>query len=90
MSASGAGATSGVLFGLIAVLLAQQLGFADLGTLSGGLTLLAGAAVGFGLLFAVAGRAIGRRYARRHPEGATGADATSASESPESKVPPSS
>jgi hypothetical protein len=90
VSASGAGATSGVLFGLVAVLLAQQLGFADLSALSGGLTLLVGASVGFGLLFALAGWALGRRYARRHPEGPRGADPTSPTEPPDSKVPPSS
>ena len=90
MSAAGAGATSGVLFGLIAVLLAQQLGFTDLGTLSGGLTLLVGAAVGFGILFALVGRAIGRRYARRHPPDTTAADAATPADAPGSKAPPAS
>jgi hypothetical protein len=90
VSAAGAGATSGVLFGLIIVLLAQQLGFTDLGTLSAGLTLLVVSAIGFGLLFTAVGWAIGRRYARRHPQLMTESDAASSADAPESKTPPSS
>ncbi|MCI4356963.1 MAG: hypothetical protein L3K18_07480 [Thermoplasmata archaeon] len=90
MSAAGAGAASGVVIGLVAVLLGQQFGYLDLGTLSGGLTLLVEGAVGFGILFAAAGWAIGRRYLRRNPPGATDSNegapvATSAPKDPPAK-----
>lgn len=67
MSATGSGAAAGVVLGLVLVLLAQQLGFLGLSDLDRAiLYLVVGAVVG-GVLFAMFGWAMGRRYLARHP-----------------------
>ncbi len=67
MSATGSGAASGVVLGLVLVLLAQQLGFLGLSDLVRAIEYLVVAAVIGGILFAAIGWALGRRYLARHP-----------------------
>lgn len=68
MSATGSGAASGGVLGLVAVLLLQQLGYLDLSsTLPSVQEFVLGIVVGI-LLGGVIGLVLGRRYRRRHPE----------------------
>lgn len=75
MSAGSTAAADGVVFGLAAAFLGQQLGYLDLSGLYYGLATMVVFALVFGILFGVAGAAIGRRFARRHvvpaPEGSS-------------------
>lgn len=67
MSATGSGAGSGVVFGIVVVLLAQQLGYLSLSDLVPAIEyVIIGAIIG-GVVFGVIGWALGRRYMRRHP-----------------------
>lgn len=70
MSATGAGAAAGVVLGLVLVLLAQQLGFLGLSDLLPAIEYLVVGAVVGGILFALFGWAMGRRYLARHPPAA--------------------
>lgn len=66
MSATSHGLVSGLIFGLVLVLLIQQLGALSLSELVPALEyLIAGAVVG-AFLGAMIGTALGRRYLRRH------------------------
>jgi hypothetical protein len=67
VSATGSGAAAGVVLGLVLVLLAQQLGFLGLSDLVRAIEYLVVAAVIGGILFAMFGWAMGRRYLARHP-----------------------
>jgi hypothetical protein len=67
VSATGSGAAAGVVLGIAGVLLAQQLGFLGLSDLTRGIVYLVIAAVVGGILFALFGWAMGRRYLARHP-----------------------
>lgn len=67
MSATGSGAAAGVVLGLCLVLLAQQLGYLGLSDLVRGIEYLVVGAVIGGILFAIIGWALGRRYLARHP-----------------------
>jgi hypothetical protein len=67
VSATGSGAASGVVLGIVLVLLAQQLGFLGLSDLVRGIEYLVIAGVIGGVLFALFGWAMGRRYLARHP-----------------------
>jgi hypothetical protein len=87
VSAGGNAAVSGVVFGLAAVLLGQQLGYVDLGSLVPGVELLIEGAVVFGVVFGILGWIIGRRYARRHPAAEKGASDGSAPAAGESAPP---
>jgi hypothetical protein len=70
VSATGAGAAAGVVLGLVLVLLAQQLGFLGLSDLVPAIEYLVVGAVVGGILFALFGWAMGRRYRARHPPAA--------------------
>jgi len=70
VSATGAGAAAGVVLGLVLVLLAQQLGFLGLSDLLPAIEYLVVGAVVGGILFALFGWAMGRRYLARHPPAA--------------------
>ncbi len=67
MSATGSGAAAGVVLGLCLVLLAQQLGYLGLSDLVRGIEYLVVGAVVGGILFALIGWALGRRYLARNP-----------------------
>jgi hypothetical protein len=67
MSATGSGAACGVVLGLVLVLLAQQLGFLGLSDLVRAIEYLVIAAVIGGIVCAIFGWAMGRRYLARHP-----------------------
>jgi hypothetical protein len=69
VSATGSGAAAGVVLGIVLVLLAQQLGFLGLSDLVPAIEYLVIAAIVGGLLFAMFGWAMGRRYLARHPPG---------------------
>jgi hypothetical protein len=62
--ASGAG--SGVVIGVVLVLLGQQLGYIDLGSYSPGLLYFIAFVVVNAIVFGIIGAAIGRRYLRKH------------------------
>lgn len=67
MSATSRGAECGVVIGVAIVLLAQQFGYLSLSDLVPAIeALLVGGIVG-GVLFALLGWGLGRRYLRRHP-----------------------
>lgn len=79
MSATSSGAGAGVVLGIVFVLLAQQFGYLALNAIVMSLEyLIIGAVIG-GVLFALIGWALGKRYERRHPEMA---DAPPAATSP--------
>jgi hypothetical protein len=67
VSATSQGAGCGVVLGIVFVLLAQQLAFVSLSDLIPAIEYLVIGAVAGGLLFALIGWALGRRYLRRHP-----------------------
>ena len=68
MSATTSGVGSGIVLGIVFVLLGQQFGYVDLNPLSTALVdLLIGAVIG-GVLFGVIGWALGRRFEKNHPE----------------------
>lgn len=72
MSAASHGAASGVVLGIVLVLLAQQLGFLPLSDLVLAIEyLIVGAVIG-GILFGLIGWGLGRRYLARHPTGDSG------------------
>jgi cytochrome c biogenesis protein CcdA len=74
LSATGSGAAAGVVLGIVLVLLAQQLGFLGLSDLVHAIEYIVIAAVVGGVLFALFGWAMGRRYLARHPPaGSSGA-----------------
>ncbi|HKV89688.1 MAG TPA: hypothetical protein VJQ43_00630 [Thermoplasmata archaeon] len=88
MSATVSGALSGVVFGISLVFLGQQLGYVDLGALGPGLESLIGGTVIFAVLFGVGGRALGRRYVRRHtPSGSPAAESGATAGTPTSDAP---
>jgi hypothetical protein len=67
MSAGTHGAAAGVVLGIVAVLMGQQLGYYSLSDLTTALTdLLVGIGIG-GILFGLIGAALGRRYRAKHP-----------------------
>jgi hypothetical protein len=81
MSATGSGAAAGVVLGLALVLLAQQLGFLGLSDLVRSIEYLVVAAVVLGILGAVLGWALGRRYLARHPNGSAEPSSTAPTKS---------
>jgi hypothetical protein len=67
MSATGSGAGSGAVLGIVLVLLGQQFAVLNLSSLVPGIEdILVGAVIG-GLVGAGIGYALGRRYASKHP-----------------------
>ena len=81
MSATGQGAGSGVVLGIVFVLLAQQLGYLSLSSLVPAIIdLVIGAVIG-GVIFALIGWALGRSYLSRHPP-ASAVDSGSAVNTP--------
>ncbi len=66
MSATTSGLAAGIVLGIVGVLLAQQLGFLGLSDLVRALEYLVVAAILGGIVFAVIGWALGRRYLARH------------------------
>ena len=67
MSAVGSGAASGVVLGIVLVLLGQQFGWLDLSELTGAVLLLVLGGVVGGVVGALIGWQLGRRYVRAHP-----------------------
>ena len=68
MSAASQGAASGVVVGIVVVLLGQQFGYYSLSELLPAVEyLLVGAVVG-AILFGLIGWGLGHLYRRRHPE----------------------
>lgn len=67
MSATTQGIAAGVVFGAVVVLLGQQFGFYSLSDLAATLEYLIVGIVLGAVIFGVIGRALGRRYLRRHP-----------------------
>jgi hypothetical protein len=67
MSATSQGAGSGVVLGIVFVLLAQQLAYISLSDLLPAIEYIVIGAVVGGVLFALIGWALGRRYLSRHP-----------------------
>ncbi len=66
MSATSRGVASGIVFGIVAVLLGQQFGLLSLSDLGTSLEyLIIGIVIG-AVIFGVIGRLLGRRYLRRH------------------------
>ncbi|HTT73404.1 MAG TPA: hypothetical protein VMG99_04550 [Thermoplasmata archaeon] len=70
MSATSSGAAAGVVLGLVGVLLAQQFGYLDLTGLTSAVVDLAIGAVVVGIVGAVVGWALGKRYLARPPRDA--------------------
>jgi len=71
MSAASYAAESGVVLGIVFVLLAQQFGYLALASLTTGiLDIVIGAVIG-GVLFGLIGWALGHRYLRNHPPDVT-------------------
>jgi uncharacterized membrane protein YeaQ/YmgE (transglycosylase-associated protein family) len=70
MSATSSGAAAGVVLGLVGVLLAQQFGYLDLTGLTSAVVDLAIGAVVVGIVGAVVGWALGKRYLTRPPRDA--------------------
>jgi tetrahydromethanopterin S-methyltransferase subunit C len=68
VSATTHGLASGIVFGLVAVLLGQQFGYYSLSDLATAITYLVIGMVVGGAIFAVIGWALGRRYLHKHPE----------------------
>lgn len=68
MSATTSGAESGIVLGIVLVLLAQEFGVLSLSDTAGAVTYLVGGAVVAGAVGAVIGWLLGRRYRRRHAE----------------------
>ncbi|MFZ3356001.1 MAG: hypothetical protein WA549_04495, partial [Thermoplasmata archaeon] len=67
MSATTGGLTCGVILGLVFVLLVQEFGYVSLSGIDAAVEyLVIGAAVG-GVVFALIGWLLGRRYLARHP-----------------------
>jgi hypothetical protein len=77
MSATGGGAASGVVLGIVLVLLAQQLGYIGLSDLDSAIEYIVIAGVVLGILGALIGWGLGRRYLARHPTPAGSGDAPS-------------
>jgi hypothetical protein len=71
VSATSSGAASGVVLGIVLVLLAQQLGFLGLSVLMRAIVYLVIGAVVGGVLCALIGWALGKRYLARHPSSST-------------------
>lgn len=70
MSAASHAAGGGVVLGIVGVLLLQQFNYLDLTSLSNALLwVIVGAVVG-GIVFALIGWGLGKRYARVHPDAA--------------------
>jgi tetrahydromethanopterin S-methyltransferase subunit C len=67
MSALSSGAGSGLVFGLVAVLLAQQFGYVDLSHLTHAIEYLVVGAIVGAVLGAIIGWGLGRRYLSAHP-----------------------
>ena len=67
MSAATAGAGCGVVLGIVLMLLAQQLSFVFLGDLVTGILYIVLSAVVLGVIGAIVGYALGRRYLKSHP-----------------------
>jgi hypothetical protein len=67
VSAASSGAASGVVLGIVVVVLAQQLGFLSLSDLVPAIEYLVIGAVIGGVLFGIIGWGLGRRYLARHP-----------------------
>jgi ABC-type Fe3+-siderophore transport system permease subunit len=68
VSATSSGAGAGVVLGIVFVLLAQQFGYLALNDIVTSLVYLIVAGVIGGVIFALIGWALGKRYERRHPE----------------------
>ena len=67
MSATTHGIASGIVFGIVAVLLGQQFGLYSLSDLSDALLFLVVGIVISAVIFGLIGMTLGRRYLRRHP-----------------------
>lgn len=67
MSATSHGVASGVVFGIVAVVLGQQFGLYSLSDLATAIEYLVIGVVVGAVVFGVIGMALGRRYLRRHP-----------------------
>jgi hypothetical protein len=76
VSAGSSGAASGVVLGIVVVLLGQQLGFLSLSDLVPALEYLVIGAVIGGILFGLVGWGLGRRYLARHPPPSEGTGST--------------
>ncbi len=68
MSAASHAAGSGVVLGIVTVILLQQFFVFDLTNLTTAIVYLAIGAVVGGVLFAAIGWGLGKRYARLHPD----------------------
>ena len=69
MSATTQGVTSGIVFGIVAVVLGQQFGFYSLSDLVTAVEYLVIGIVIAAVVFGLIGMALGRRYVRTHPVG---------------------
>jgi O-antigen/teichoic acid export membrane protein len=67
MSATTSGMITGIILGLVFVLLAQEFGFLSLSGLDAAVEYLVIGAVIGGVVFAVIGWLLGRRYLAKHP-----------------------
>jgi membrane protein DedA with SNARE-associated domain len=83
MSATSAGAGCGVVLGIVFVLLAQQFGFLSLSALIPSIEYILIGAVVAGLIGAVIGYGLGRRYASKHPPSGISADASAGTTPPQ-------
>lgn len=70
MSATSRGLGSGIVLGVVLILLGQQFGFFDMSDLDRSIELLVGGAVVFGILGGWIGRRLGRRAATHLPSAA--------------------
>lgn len=68
MSATSQGAVSGIVLGIVAVLLGQQFGYYDLSDPTTIVVYFVIAMVVGAAIFGAIGMALGRRYLSRHPE----------------------
>ena len=69
MSATTHGVASGIVFGIVAVVLGQQFGFYSLSDLGTAIVYLVIGIVIGAVVFGLIGMALGRRYLRTHPTG---------------------
>lgn len=68
MSATSQGAVSGIVLGIVFILLGQQLGYFDLSDIGTSVEYLVIAMVIGAVIFGVIGWGLGRAYLHRHPE----------------------
>ena len=82
MSATSQGAGCGVVLGIVFILLAQQFGLLSLSDLVTALEYLVIGAVVGGVIFALIGWALGRRYESQHPPEVAGDSMTAGATPP--------